>query len=73
MLKKAALSQEQIEKLRALALTRCASNESRREDSQLRRLMIRLADIQFLNRVAAIASRPQSRVEGHKKRSYKRY
>jgi hypothetical protein len=45
-LKKLPLSEKQIEKLRNLALLRCASNEYRREDSELRRLMIRLADIE---------------------------
>lgn len=68
MLKKVPLSEEQIKKLQNLALVRCASNEYRREDSELRRLMIRLANVQFLNQVAAIPSRPQSRVEGHKRR-----
>ncbi|HET9801907.1 MAG TPA: hypothetical protein VFP96_01600 [Candidatus Acidoferrum sp.] len=67
-LKKLSLSEEQIATLRRIALARCASNEYRREDSELRRLMIRLADMEFLEEVAAIASKKASRVEGHKRR-----
>jgi hypothetical protein len=67
-LKKLPLTEVQSEKLREIALARCASGEYRREDSELRRLMIRLADWDFLCRVHAIPSKPQSRIEGHKMR-----
>jgi hypothetical protein len=50
-LKKLELNPTQIERLRTIALNRCASPEYRREDSELRRLMIRLADAKFLQRV----------------------
>ncbi|HLK03914.1 MAG TPA: hypothetical protein VKT53_05695 [Candidatus Acidoferrum sp.] len=67
-LKKLSLSEEQIAALRGIALARCASNEYRREDSELRRLMIGLADMEFLEKIAAIPSKKASRVEGHKRR-----
>ena len=67
-LKQMKLSADQIERIREIATQRCASDEYRREDSELRRVMIGLADMDFLNHVAAIPSRAKSRVEGHKKR-----
>jgi hypothetical protein len=72
-LKKLKLSEKQMDRLRAVALKRCASDEYRREDGELRRLMIRLADAEFLNQVSAIPSREKSRVEGHKSACSKRY
>src|SRR5262249_7002200 len=42
-LKALQLGPKQIERLRKIALQRCVSQEHRREDSELRRLMIRLA------------------------------
>jgi hypothetical protein len=50
-LKKLKLNPTQIERLRTIALNRCASPEYRREDGELRRLMIGLADAGFLQRV----------------------
>jgi len=47
-LKRVQLSPAQAERLKAIAMLRCSSKEYRREDSELRRLMIRLADHQFL-------------------------
>lgn len=70
MLKKASLTQAQIDRLREIALARCASSEYRRDDSELRRVMIRLADLDFLNRVAAIPSSTGSRIERHKRRMF---
>jgi hypothetical protein len=67
-LKQMILRDEHIERLRQIALARCASNEYRREDSELRRLMIKLADMDFLNAVAEIPVRKGSRADGHKMR-----
>jgi hypothetical protein len=53
-LKKLSLSEAQIQKLREIAINRCISTEHRREDSELRRLMIKLADAEFLKRVAEL-------------------
>lgn len=64
------LSESQSQRLQRIALLRCASHEYRREDSELRRLMIRLADVEFLNAVAAIPARAGSRIDGHKKRMF---
>ena len=44
-------TEEQISRVRAIALARCASNEYRREDSELMRLMVRLADAKFMEQV----------------------
>jgi len=67
-LKKLKLSPEQLEELQQIALARCASKEYRREDSELRRLMILVADQKFLDQVIAIPSEKGSRVERHKSR-----
>ncbi len=67
-LKKLPLTGEQIEQLQNIALARCSSSEYRREDSELRRLMTRLANQEFLAKVEAIPSRKGSRIEGHKNR-----
>lgn len=66
----ATLTEDQISKLRDIAVARCASTEYRRDDSELRRVMIRLADLNFLNRVAAIPAFPESRIEWHKRRMF---
>ena len=65
-LKKANFSKSQVQRLYQIALARCVSNEYRREDSELRRLMIRRADLEFLKRVAEIPARKESRAEGHR-------
>jgi len=67
-MKKLALSEKQVMRLREIALARCASDEYRREDSELRRLMIKWADSRFLARVEAISAKNGSRVDGHKER-----
>ena len=56
--------------MREIALARCASNEYRREDWELRRLMlmVRLADAKFMEQVQAIPARSGSRVFVHKDR-----
>lgn len=68
LLKRVALTEDQISELQDIAVARCASTEYRRDDSELRRVMIRLADLDFLNRVAAIPALAGSRIEGHKRR-----
>jgi len=67
-LKKAALSREQSSKLKAIALRRCASSEYRREDSELRRLMTKLADIRVFERGRGDTHAKGSLVEKHKLR-----
>ena len=65
-LKKLTLNPEQAERLRLIALARCSSNEYRREDSEIRKLMVRLADPKFIHSVTAIRSQKGSRVDWHK-------
>ncbi len=65
-LKKIALSRSQIESLHDIALKRCASTEQRREDSELRRLMIRLADAEFMQRLLALPESPNTYVQRRK-------
>lgn len=67
-LKRLPLIEGQVSRLCEIAFERCASGEYRRDDSELRRLMIRLADWDFLNRVAAIPAQAGSRIDGHKRR-----
>jgi len=62
------LTEEQINRVREIALARCASTEYRREDSELRRLMVRLADAKFTGQVEAIPARSESRIFAHKDR-----
>ena len=62
-LKRTILSEEQIQRLRKIALARCRSNDYRREDGELRRLMIQLADEPFVRQVAAIPGSQGSTVE----------
>jgi hypothetical protein len=59
-LKALKLEPDQIERLREIAVKRCASPEYRREDGELRRLMIRLADIDFLREVAELPESPNA-------------
>jgi hypothetical protein len=65
-LKSIELDREQITRLQEIAIARCASTEQRREDSELRRLMIRLADDGFLRRIAGVPDEAGARVR-HKK------
>ncbi len=67
-LKQLDLTEEQVNCVREIALARCASNEYRREDSELRRLMVRLADAKFMEQVQAIPARSGSRVFVYKDR-----
>jgi hypothetical protein len=62
------LTEEQVNCVREIAPARCASNEYRREDSEPRRLMVRLADAKFMKQVEAIPARSGSRVFVHKDR-----
>ncbi len=66
-LKRLDLNPAQIERLRTIALHRCASPEYRREDSELRRLMIRLADMGFLQRVLDLPDRNDPHIARKKK------
>jgi hypothetical protein len=54
--------------LREIALAQYASNEYRHEDSELRRLMVRLAGAKFMEQVQAIPARSGSTVFVHKDR-----
>ncbi len=65
-LKALKLNATQVERLQEIALKRCASLEYRREDSELRRLMIRLADSEFVQRVRALPDSPNVRVQRKK-------
>ena len=65
-LKSMVLGRQQIARLQEIAIARCASAEQRREDGELRRLMIQLADDEFLRRVANIPDDAGARVR-HKK------
>jgi hypothetical protein len=67
-LKHVELSPSHVEKVKDIALKRCASDEYRREDSELRRLMAKIADSEFLEKIAAIPAHNGSRVAGHKER-----
>ncbi|HEY2821477.1 MAG TPA: hypothetical protein VGJ06_10600 [Candidatus Acidoferrum sp.] len=65
-LKSVKLDRGQVTRLQGIAIARCASTEQRREDSELRRLMIRLADTEFLRRIADVPDEAGARVR-HKK------
>jgi hypothetical protein len=65
-LKSMTLGRKHIARLQEIAIARCASAEQRREDSELRRLMIQLADDEFLRRVADIPDDAGARIR-HKK------
>jgi len=69
-LKHVELSPNQVRLIKDIALKRCASDEYRREDAELRRLITKLADLEFLEKVAAIPARDESRVFEHKKRMF---
>jgi hypothetical protein len=67
-LKHVELSPSQIGRIKDIAMKRCASKEYRREDSELRRLMVRIADLEFLENIAGISAGDSARVAEHKKR-----
>ena len=67
-LKHVELSPSQIGRIKDIALKRCASNEYRREDLELRRLATKIADLEFLEKIAAIPAQNGSRVAGNKVR-----
>jgi hypothetical protein len=69
-LKHVELSPSQVGLIKDIALKRCASDEYRREDAELRRLITKLADLEFLEKVAAIPARDGSRVFEHRKRMF---
>ena len=60
------LGRQQIARLQEVAIARCASAEQRREDGELRRLMIQLADDEFLRRVADIPDDAGTRIRRKK-------
>src|SRR5215813_6177511 len=60
------LDRDQIARLQEIAIQRCASTEQRREDAELRRLMIKLADSGFLHRIADIPDDAGARVRRKK-------
>jgi hypothetical protein len=53
-LKQLELTARQIERLKQVALMRCRSTEQHREDNELRRLMIRLADWSLIEQLLAM-------------------
>jgi hypothetical protein len=61
-LKRISLQPRQVERLRKLAIERCASPDYRREDAELRRLMIHLADGPFVVRIAELGRSENMRV-----------
>jgi len=67
-LKHVELSPSQAGRIKDIALKRCASNEYRRDDTELRRLIAKIADLEFLEKIAAIPAHDGSRVAGHKER-----
>jgi hypothetical protein len=70
-LKHMELSPSQVERIKVIALRRCASAEYRREDKELRRLVVKIADLEFLEKIAAIPSDKGSKVADHKERMIK--
>jgi hypothetical protein len=60
------LEPSQVERLKEIAVRRCLSPEYRREDSELRRLMIRLADMNFVRRAAELPDSPNPYVRRKK-------
>jgi hypothetical protein len=65
-LKKFKLTRNQVERLKIVALNRCSSNEHRREDGDLRRLMIPFADWAFIERVADLPDSQNQHVRRRK-------
>jgi hypothetical protein len=63
-----ALSARHIGRIQDIALRRCASNEYRGDDAELRRLVAKIAGLEFLEKIAAIPAHKESRVAGHKER-----
>jgi hypothetical protein len=59
-LKSMKLSQKQIHRFQDIAVNRCISLEYRREDSELRRLMIKLADRNFVERLTKLPTSPNT-------------
>ena len=60
------LNREQVVRLKDIAVARCASAEQRREDAELRRLMIKFADSDFLRRIANVPDDAGARVRRKK-------
>ena len=60
------LTTRQIDRLKQVALMRCKSTEQHREDNELRRLMIRLADWDFVEQLLAIPDSPNRYVRRRK-------
>jgi hypothetical protein len=67
-LKHVELSSSHIGRIKDIAFRRCASNEYRRDDAELRRLVAKIADLEFLEKIAAIPAQDGSRVASHKER-----
>ena len=67
-LKHVELSPSHIGRIKDIALRRCASDEYRRDDAELRRLVAKIADLEFLEKLTAIPAHNGSRVAGHKER-----
>ncbi|HXJ14796.1 MAG TPA: hypothetical protein VNH19_21185 [Candidatus Limnocylindrales bacterium] len=70
-LKHVELSPSQVGLIKDIALKRCASDEYRREDAELRRLVTKIADLEFLEKISAIPADQGSRVADHKERMMK--
>ena len=70
-LKHVELSPSQIGLIKDIALKRCASDEYRREDAELRRLVAKIADLEFLEKISAIPADKGSKVADHKERMMK--
>jgi hypothetical protein len=60
------LTTRQIDRLKQVALMRCKSTAQHREDNELRRLMIRLADWDFVEQLLAIPDSPNRYVRRRK-------
>ena len=60
------LNREQVVRLQDIAVARCASTEQRREDAELRRLMIKFANSEFLRRIANVPDDAGARVRRKK-------
>jgi hypothetical protein len=60
------LDRDQVVRLQEIAIKRCQGVEQRREDAELRRLMIRLADREFLQRLLTLPDADSAHVQ-HKK------
>jgi hypothetical protein len=67
-LKSMKLSEKQVHRLHDVAINRCTSLEYRREDSELRRLMIKLADRNFVERLKKLPA--SSNAYANRRRSF---